>query len=87
MSVSKIATSAVMVLSLVAVPSIAAAAPAASKLAITSPTGAVAARVGAPVRRTSKGGGSSIIIAVLAAAAVIAGIVIAADGNGSPASP
>ena len=84
MSVSKIATSAVLALSLVAVPTIAAAAPASSKLAISAPTGAVAARVGAPVRRTNKATGSSIIIAVLAAAAVIAGIVIAADSSKSP---
>jgi hypothetical protein len=86
MSVSKIATSAVLALSLVAVPTIAAAAPAASKLSVAAPTGNVAGRVGAPVRRTAKGGGSSIIIAVLAAAAVIAGIVIAADGNGKATS-
>ena len=86
MSVSKIATSAILALSLVAVPTIAAAAPAASKLSVTAPTSAVATRIGAPVRRTSKGGGSSIIIAVLAAAAVIAGIVIAADGNDKPTS-
>ena len=86
MSVSKIATSTFLALSLVAVPTIAAAAPLASKLAVTAPTSAVATRIGAPVRRTSKGGGSSIIIAVLAAAAVIAGIVIAADGNGKATS-
>lgn len=86
MSVFKIATSAILALSLVSVPTLAAAAPAASKLAVTAPIGAVAARVGAPVRRTAKGGGSSIIIAVLAAAAVIAGIVIAADGNDKPKS-
>lgn len=85
MSVTKFATSAVLALSLVAVPTIAAAAPAASRLSVTAST--VAPRAGAPVARTSKmGGGSSIIIAVLAAAAVIAGIVIAADGNGKPKS-
>ena len=82
MSVSKIATSAILALSLVAVPTIAAAAPAANRLSVTAP----AARVGAPVVRTKKGGGSSLIIAVLAAAAVIAGIVIAADGNDTPTS-
>ena len=81
MSVSKIVTSTVLALSLVAVPTIASAAPAASKLSLSAPTSAVASRTGASVRRTSKGGGSSIIIAVLAAAAVIAGIVIAADGG------
>lgn len=86
MSVSKIATSAVLALSLVAVPTIAAAAPAASKLSVTAPTGNVAARAGATVTRSKKAGGSSIIIAVLAAAAVIAGIVIAADGNDNPTS-
>ena len=82
MSVSKIVTSAALALSLVAVPTIAAAAPAASKLSITAP----AARTGATVTKARKGGGSSIIIAVLAAAAVIAGIVIAADGNDKPTS-
>jgi hypothetical protein len=84
MSVTKFATSAVLALSLVAVPTIAAAAPAASRLSVTAPT--VAPRAGAPVVRKSNAGGSSIIIAVLAAAAVIAGIVIAADGNGKPTS-
>ena len=82
MSVSKIVTSAALALSLVAVPTIAAAAPVASKLSITAP----AARTGATVTKARKGGGSSIIIAVLAAAAVIAGIVIAADGNDKPTS-
>ena len=86
MNISKVATSAVLALSLVAVPTMAAAAPSASKLSISAPVSNVAARTGAPVFRTAKGGGSSIIIAVLAAAAVIAGIVIAADGNGKPKS-
>lgn len=86
MKIAKIATTAVLALSLVAVPTIAAAAPSASKLSLSTPAGAATGRVGAPVRRTAKGGGSSIIIAVLAAAAVIAGIVIAADGNDNPTS-
>lgn len=84
MSVLKIVTSAALALSLVVVPTIAAAAPAASRLSVTGPA---TARTGASVARSSKmGGGSSIIIAVLAAAAVIAGIVIAADGNSKPKS-
>lgn len=70
-----------MALSLVAVPTIAAAAPVASKLSVTA-----AARTGAPVTKARKAGGSSIIIGVLAAAAVIAGIVIAADNNKTPTS-
>ena len=82
MSFSKIATSAVLALSLVAVPTLAAPAPTAGKSAVTAPSTNVAARSGASVGRKNKGGGSSIIIAVLAAAAVVAGIVIAADGNG-----
>jgi len=48
MSVSKIVTSAVMALSLVAVPTLAAAAPAASKLSIAS------ARTAAPVAKGKK---------------------------------
>lgn len=86
MKITKIATSAALALSLVVVPTIASAAPSASKLSLAAPVGDAVARTGAPVRRTAKGGGSSIIIAVLAAAAVIAGIVIAADGNDNPAS-
>jgi hypothetical protein len=81
MSVIKTATTALAALSLVAVPTIAAAAPAVSKLSV-----AAGQRVGAPVAKSNKAGGSSIIIAVLAAAAVIAGIVIASDGNSKPTS-
>jgi hypothetical protein len=81
MSVSKIATTAVLALSLVVVPTMATAAPVAAKAAVTAPTNSMAARSGVRITRSNKGGGSSIIIAVLAAAAVVAGIVIAADGN------
>ena len=76
MSVSKIVTSAVMALSLVAVPTLASAAPAASKLSIAS------ARTSAPVAaKGKKAVGGGLIIALLAGAAVIAGIVIAADSG------
>jgi len=81
MSVSKIVTSAVMALSLVAVPTLAQAAPAASKLSISAP-----ARAGVATKKANKAIGGGIIIAILAAAAVIAGIVIAADGNDTPTS-
>jgi hypothetical protein len=78
MSVSKIATAAVMALSLVAAPTLAAAAPAASKLSIAS------ARTSAPVAKSNKGtGGSGLIVALLAGAAVIVGIIIAADSGKS----
>ncbi len=82
MSVQKIATSAIVALSLAAVPTLAQAAPAASKLSIAAPV----ARVGAHTVKASKFSGGSIVIAVLAAAAVIAGIVIAADNNNNPTS-
>lgn len=81
MTVSKIATSAIMALSLVAVPTLAQAAPAASKLSVTA-----APRVGAKTTKGNQAIGGGIIIAILAAAAVIAGIVIAADGNNAPTS-
>jgi hypothetical protein len=81
MSVSKFATSAVMALSLVAVPTLASASPAASRLSIMAPTSAVSARTGAHGVRGKKIVGGGVIIAVLAAAAVIGGIVIAADSN------
>jgi hypothetical protein len=80
MSVSKIVTSAVMALSLVAVPTLAAAAPAASKLSIAS------ARTSAPVAKGKKAVGGGLIIALLAGAAVIGGIVIAADSGSTPTS-
>lgn len=86
MSVSKIATSAIMALSLVAVPTMASAAPAASKLSVTAPTGAVAARAGVRSAKGNKAMGGGVWIAILAAAAVIAGIIIAADNNRSPVS-
>ena len=81
MSVSKFATSAVMALSLIAIPTLAAASPAASRLSVTAPMSAVSARTGTHVVRGKKMVGGGIIIAVLAAAAVIGGIVIAADSN------
>jgi hypothetical protein len=80
MSVSKIATAAVMALSLVAAPTVAAAAPAASKLSVAS------ARTSAPVAKGNKAVGGGLIIALLAGAAVIAGIIIAADSGKSAVS-
>ena len=78
MSVSKIVTSAVMALSLVAVPTLASAAPAASKLSVAS------ARTSAPVAKSNKGtGGSGLIVGLLAGVAVIVGIIIAADSGKS----
>ena len=82
MRISKIATSAVMALSLVAVPTLASAAPAASKLSISAPTTAVSARSGAAVSG-KKAAGGGLIIALLAGAAVIVGIIIAADSGRS----
>lgn len=88
MSVSKIATSAVMALSLVVVPTLAQAAPAASRLAVTAPTGATVARVGA---HTAKGdsaiGRKSLIFIVLGLLAVGGGIAAAvSNNNNSPIS-
>ena len=86
MSVSKIATTAIMALSLVAVPTLASAAPAASKLSITAPTGAVSARVGARTISGKKAVGGGVIIAILAGLAVVGGIIIAASGTKAPVS-
>lgn len=80
MGVRKLMTS-LAVISLVAAPTIAQAAPVASKLSVSN------ARVGAAQAEESKLAGGSVIIAVLAAAAVIAGIIIAADGDDEPVSP
>lgn len=83
MSVRKTLMTSLAIASMVAVPTIAQAAPtAASKLSVR----AAPARVGAVQSRKSELHGSGIIIAVLAAAAVIAGVVIAADSNNSPTS-
>lgn len=70
-------------IAMVAVPTIASAAPAAQALSV---------RASAPVRAASvqKGEsklGGSILIALLAAAAVVAGIVIASDGSNDAVSP
>ena len=45
-----------------------------------------AERATAPIAGEQDLGGSSLIIGVLAVAAVVAGIVLIADGNGTPAS-
>lgn len=83
MSISKFVTSAVTALSLAAIPTLAAASPAASQLSITAPTSAVSARAGAHAGRGKKIVGGGVIIAILAAAAVIGGIVIAAGSSNS----
>jgi hypothetical protein len=68
----------------IAMPVMASAAPAASKLSVSK-----SVRAGTAVRSTkaSNLGGGSTIIAVLAAAAVIGGIAIAAGGSNKPKSP
>lgn len=70
-------------IAMVAVPTIASAAPAAKSLSV---------RAAAPIRAASAQRdesqlGGSILIAVLAAAAVVAGIVIASDGSNDAVSP
>jgi hypothetical protein len=82
MSVLKIATSAMMAMALVAVPTLAQAAPVANKLSVSAPV----ARTGARTVGVNKARGGTIIIAILAVAAVVAGIVIAADNNNNPTS-
>ena len=86
MSVSKFATSAAVALSLVAVPTLAQAAPAASKLSLTAPNSASVARVGANSGKANKAVGGGVIIAILAGLAVIGGIIIAADNGKKPTS-
>jgi uncharacterized Zn-binding protein involved in type VI secretion len=83
MNLRKSVIAATAAVSLVAIPTIAQAAPAqttaASKLSVRS---APAVRQGVRVSKVNKqDGGGSLIIALLAAAAVVAGIVIAADGG------
>jgi hypothetical protein len=80
MSFRKAATAAVAALSMIALPSMAAA-QSASKLSVAS-----AARTSADAKGKDLSGGS-LIIAVLAAAAVIAGIIVAADSSDNPTSP
>ena len=86
MSVSKIVTAAVTVLSLVAVPALASAAPgpsAASRLLIEAPTGAVVGRLGAQTVAGKKAGEgkSGVIVGLLALIAVGVGIAVAAGGK------
>lgn len=80
MSLRKSVMAAVAAVSLVAVPTMAQAAPAVSKLSVATSTRAGDAE-------TSELGGGSVIIAILAAVAVIAGIIIAADGSDGATSP
>ena len=71
MRISKIVSTAAIALSLIAVPTLASAAPVASKLALSDRA--------APMVKGKKAAGGGLIIALLAGAAVIAGIIIAAD--------
>ncbi len=88
MSLRKSALAAVAVLSLVAVPTVAAAqTAAASKLSVrAAPATQKALRATATRGQRSELGGS-VLIAILAAAALVAGIVVAADGSNAPSSP
>jgi hypothetical protein len=78
MSFHKAATAVVAAVSMIALPSMAAA-QSASKLSVAS------ARTGADIEGEKLAGGS-LIIAVLAAAAVVAGIIVAADSDDEPES-
>lgn len=80
MSVRKLMTS-LAVVSMIAAPTMAQAAPAASSLSLSG------ARATASEGDESNLAGGSVVIAVLAAAAIIAGIIIAADGDDDPVSP
>ncbi len=84
MKVFKNIVAAASVAAVIAMPVMASAAPAASKLSVSK-----SVRAGTAVRsnKASELGGGSTIIAVLAAAAVIGGIAIAAGGSNSPKSP
>jgi hypothetical protein len=88
MSLRKSALAVAAVVSLVAVPTVAAAQTVpASKLSVrAAPATQKALRATATRGKRSEVGGS-IVIALLAAAAVVAGIVVAADGSNSPSSP
>lgn len=88
MSFRKSLAAAVAVASLVAIPTVANAADAASKLSVrAAPAVQKSVRAGAAKRDANNVGGGSVIIAIIAAAAVIAGIVVAADGTDAPTSP
>jgi hypothetical protein len=87
MNIRKAAMAALIAGSMVAVPTLAQAAPASqtavSKLSLRS----AQVRSGKTVVKKNDLGGGSIVIALLAAAAVIGGIVIAADGGNGANSP
>jgi hypothetical protein len=70
-------------IAMVAVPTIASAAPAAQALSVRA---SVPVRAASVQKDESKLGGS-IFIALLAAAAVVAGIIVASDGSNKPKSP
>ena len=88
MSVSKIVTSTVMALSLVAVPTLASAAPAASKLSIAAPTSSGLARAGAQTVRGNKAmvGKSWLWPALLGIGAIATAVLVATKGSGNPVS-
>jgi hypothetical protein len=87
MSIRKAAMAMLIASSMIAVPTIAQAAPATqtgvSKLSVRS----AQVRSGKAVVKKNDLGGGSLIIALVAAAAVIGGIVIAADGGNNATSP
>ncbi len=87
MSIRKAVMTALFAGSIVAVPTIAQAAPAnqtaVSKLSVRS----AQVRSGAVIAKKNDLGGGSVIIALLAAAAVLGGIVLAAGGGNNATSP
>ena len=87
MNIRKASMAALIVGSMVAVPTLAQAAPAnqsaVSKLSVRS----AQVRLGKAVAKKNDLGGGSVIIALLAAAAVVGGIVVAADGGNNATSP
>ncbi len=87
MSLKKSTLAAIAAVSLVAVPTIASAAPAAaSKLSVRAAPAKVV-RSGAADQRASNIGGGGPFVAILAAVLVAVGIAVAADGSSAPKSP
>lgn len=83
MKIRKAAMAALIAGSMIALPTIAQAAPAVSKLSIRS----AQVRGGAAVAKKNELAGASLLIALAAAGAVIGGIVIASSGGNSATSP
>jgi len=86
MSVTKTAVAAMMAMSMMAVPTLAQAAPQNRAVVSKVSVGAAVARVGAPVRKSNRAVATSYILAALAVVAVGVGIAVAADNNNSPTS-